>query len=97
MSEYTNYGGSNGAIKPIKTPKPTLGPKEILIKITHTGVCATDLAYLEYGIALGHEGVGIVEEIGSAVTQFKVGDRVGGGYHRTITQLSLRPLCSSND
>jgi hypothetical protein len=83
-AEFTNFGGANGAIKPVQTAKPTVGPRDVLIKITHSGVCATDLAYVEYGIALGHEGVGVVEAIGDEVTQFKVGDRAGGGYHRML-------------
>lgn len=82
MAEYTVYRGAEGEIKPSSVQKPELGPKDILLKITHSGVCATDLAYVPYGIALGHEGVGIVEAIGSEVTQFKVGERAGGGYHR---------------
>ena len=81
-SEYTVYRGVEGLIKPSVVQKPELGPKDILVKITHSGVCGTDLAYLPYGLALGHEGVGIVEAIGSEVTQFKVGERAGGGYHR---------------
>ncbi|KAH7123625.1 chaperonin 10-like protein [Dendryphion nanum] len=81
-SEYTVFRGVDGAVKQATTPLLALGPKEILVKITHSGLCATDLAYLPYGLALGHEGVGIVEAIGSEVTQFKVGERAGGGYHR---------------
>lgn len=81
-SEYRVFRGVDGAIKPSSTQKPPLGPKDILVKITHSGVCATDLGYVPYGIALGHEGVGIVEAVGSDVTQFKVGERAGGGYHR---------------
>lgn len=82
MSQYTVYRGAEGQIKSSSVQKPELGPKDILVKITHSGVCATDLAYVPFGIALGHEGVGIVEAIGSEVTQFKVGERAGGGYHR---------------
>lgn len=59
-----------------------LASKEILLKITHSSLCGTDLTYAGSGIALGHEGVGIVAEIGSEVTHLKVGDRAGGGYHR---------------
>jgi Zn-dependent alcohol dehydrogenase len=51
FSEYTVFRGAEGAIKPAYVQKPQLGPKEILIKITHSGVCATDLAYVQYGIA----------------------------------------------
>ncbi|KAF2809004.1 GroES-like protein [Mytilinidion resinicola] len=80
--DTTTYHGVSGDVKPTTTALPALGPKEILIKITHTGLCASDLAYIPYGIALGHEGVGTVLAIGSEVTQFAVGDRAGGGYHR---------------
>ncbi|KAK0104273.1 hypothetical protein ONS96_005365 [Cadophora gregata f. sp. sojae] len=59
-----------------------LGPKEILIKITHSSLCYTDIHMMSSGIALGHEGVGIIEKVGSGVTTLKVGDRAGGGYLR---------------
>ncbi|KAF2204468.1 GroES-like protein [Delitschia confertaspora ATCC 74209] len=81
-TEYTIYRGIEGAVKEASAHIKPLGPKEILVKITHSGLCGTDLAYVPYGIALGHEGVGIVEAIGSDVTQFEIGDRAGGGYHR---------------
>ena len=69
-------------VKSIQSNLPVLGPLDVLIKITHSSLCGTDLAYIAYGIALGHEGIGTVQEVGSAVTQLKIGDRVGGGYHR---------------
>ncbi|ORY05055.1 chaperonin 10-like protein [Clohesyomyces aquaticus] len=81
-SEYTVYRGVEGVVKKSSAQLPPLGPKDILLKITHSGVCGTDLGYMPFGIALGHEGVGIVQAVGSDVTQFKVGDRAGGGYHR---------------
>ncbi|KAH8732731.1 chaperonin 10-like protein [Phaeosphaeriaceae sp. PMI808] len=81
-SEFTVFRGVEGAIKAHPMQKPQLGSKDVLIKITHSGVCASDLAYVGFGIALGHEGVGIVEAVGNEVTQFKVGERAGGGYHR---------------
>lgn len=63
---------------------PELGPKDVVVRITHTGLCASDVAMVKLGapVALGHEGVGIVELVGFDVKQLKVGDRVGGGYHR---------------
>lgn len=65
-------------------PKPALAkPSDALVKITHTTICGTDLAILKGGVAtvqpgrvLGHEGVGIVEEVGNAVSAFKPGDKV---------------------
>ena len=65
-------------------PKPTIiEPSDALIKISKTTICGTDLHILKGdvpevtdGRILGHEGVGIVEEVGSAVTEFKKGDHV---------------------
>ncbi|RFU31731.1 hypothetical protein B7463_g4598, partial [Scytalidium lignicola] len=85
MSSIKNvvYRGVDGALKQVVTDVPkVLGPKQILVKITHSGLCASDLYAIPYHATLGHEGVGIVEAIGSEVTQFKVGDRAGGGYLR---------------
>ncbi len=61
------------------------GPKkgEVLIKVTHTGVCHTDAFTLSgddpegiFPAVLGHEGAGIVVEVGEGVTSVKPGDHV---------------------
>ena len=65
-------------------PKPGItSPTDAIVKITKTTICGTDLHILKGDVAsckpgriLGHEGVGVVDEVGSAVTSFKVGDRV---------------------
>jgi alcohol dehydrogenase len=65
-------------------PKPTLQlPTDAIVRITTTSICGTDLHILKGdlpavtdGRILGHEGIGIVEQIGTAVTEFKVGDKV---------------------
>ncbi|KAL2060707.1 hypothetical protein VTL71DRAFT_9348 [Oculimacula yallundae] len=76
-------GNTKGAItKSSVDISSDLGPKEVLIKITHSSLCYTDIHMMEFGCALGHEGVGIVEKVGSEVTTLKVGDRAGGGYLR---------------
>jgi aryl-alcohol dehydrogenase len=55
---------------------------ELLVKIVATGLCHTDLAVQHGDLpgafpqVLGHEGAGIVEQIGSSVTDFEVGDHV---------------------
>ncbi|WP_225182442.1 zinc-dependent alcohol dehydrogenase family protein [Pectobacterium aroidearum] len=56
---------------------------DALVKIIKTTICGSDLhilkgdmPYVPSGRVLGHEGIGIVEEIGDAVTQFKKGDKV---------------------
>ncbi|MDE2466006.1 MAG: NAD(P)-dependent alcohol dehydrogenase [Alphaproteobacteria bacterium] len=54
---------------------------EIRVRIAGVGLCHTDLVFRETGsiappVVLGHEGSGIVEEVGAAVTKVKPGDRV---------------------
>lgn len=64
--------------------KPVISaPTDAIVKITKTTICGTDLHILKGdvptckpGTILGHEGVGIIEEVGPAVTLFKAGDRV---------------------
>lgn len=75
----------DGKVQKVPVDIPDLGPNDVLLKITHSGLCHTDIFMIDYGMALGHEGVGIVEEIGSAVTNFKIGDRAGGGYLRNVS------------
>lgn len=67
-----------------EVPKPQLlHPTDALIKMEKTTICGTDLHILKGdvpsvipGRILGHEGVGVVEEVGAAVTKFKKGDKV---------------------
>lgn len=74
----------NGEIKRVHSELPAeLGQNSVLLKITHSSLCHTDILLAPYGLALGHEGVGIVEKVGSSVTSFKIGDRAGAGYHRS--------------
>ncbi|KAE8447020.1 hypothetical protein EG329_011154 [Mollisiaceae sp. DMI_Dod_QoI] len=77
------YRGVEGAVKKVADVElPELGPKDVLIKITHASLCGTDVHMIPHGMALGHEGVGIVEKVGSEVKTLKVGDRAGAGYLR---------------
>jgi uncharacterized zinc-type alcohol dehydrogenase-like protein len=63
-----------------------LGPRDVLIKIAYAGICHSDIhtAREEWGEAIfplvpGHEIAGTVEEVGSEVDKYSVGDRVGVG------------------
>ena len=63
---------------------PSPGPQQILVRVLACGVCRTDLHVVDaelpqipYPITPGHEVVGRVVESGSAVTRFRMGDRVG--------------------
>ena len=77
------YGGPG--VKSLEDrPKPAIQtPSDAIVKITKTTICGTDLHILKgdvptckAGRILGHEGVGIVDEVGAAVTAFKKGDHV---------------------
>jgi alcohol dehydrogenase len=65
-------------------PKPKLQmPTDAVVKLTRTTICGTDLHILKGdvptcrpGTVLGHEGVGVIDAVGSGVVSFKPGDRV---------------------
>jgi threonine dehydrogenase-like Zn-dependent dehydrogenase len=65
-------------------PDPTIEkPTDAIIRITSSGICGSDLhlyevlgPFIDAGDILGHEPMGIVEEVGAEVTQIKPGDRV---------------------
>ena len=73
-------------VAPFSFERRTLGPNDILITITHCGVCHTDIhmSRNEWGGALypmvpGHEIIGHIAQIGSEVTKFSVGEQAGVG------------------
>src|SRR2546426_9281305 len=72
-----------GDVKVMDVPKPAIkGADEVLVRVTLGAICGSDLpAYhgripMSPGELLGHEFVGVVEEVGSGVKRFKRGDRV---------------------
>ena len=71
-----------GAIKLREVPRPVPGLGEALIRVTLTTICGTDVHILrgEYpvrpGLVVGHEPVGVVEELGPGVYGYEPGDRV---------------------
>jgi D-arabinitol dehydrogenase (NADP+) len=63
-------------------PMPPVGPLDVRIKINQSGVCGTDV-HLHHGTYIGvypltpgHETIGEIDEVGSEVTRFRVGERV---------------------
>lgn len=66
-------------------PVPDVGPTDALVRITTTTICGTDVHILrgeypvEKGLTVGHEPVGIIEKLGSAVTGYREGQRVIAG------------------
>ena len=67
-------------VEEVERPRP--GPGEALIRVTLTTICGTDVHIVkgEYpvrpGLTLGHEPVGIIEELGAGITGYEVGERV---------------------
>ncbi|WP_067842751.1 zinc-dependent alcohol dehydrogenase [Amphibacillus sediminis] len=82
MKAVTYQGIKNIEVKEVEDPK-ILKPDDMIVKVTSTAICGSDL-HLIHGMipnlhedyVIGHEPVGIVEEVGSEVTKVKKGDRV---------------------
>ena len=66
-------------------PIPDVGPNDALLRVTTTTICGTDVHILkgEYpvqrGLTIGHEPVGVIEKLGSAVMGYKEGQRAIAG------------------
>ena len=82
MLTYTYI--SKGKFGLVEKPKPTIQhERDAIVRVTLASICSSDL-HIKHGsvpravegITVGHEMVGIVEEVGSAVTHVKPGDRV---------------------
>ncbi|GIL74895.1 hypothetical protein Vretimale_2519 [Volvox reticuliferus] len=76
----------SGVLSPFTFDRRPVGPTDVRIQITHAGICHSDLHQVKnewggsiYPMVPGHEIVGIVTEVGSAVSKFKPGDRAGVG------------------
>lgn len=74
-------------------PVPTPGPRDVRIKVSKVGICGTDRHIWEWdewasnripvGIITGHEFVGVIDKVGSAVTKYEPGQRVSAEGHLT--------------
>ena len=82
MLAYTYIDKGHFAL--VEKPKPTLNePTDAIVRVTMSSICSSDL-HIKHGsvpravrgITVGHEMVGVVEEVGSEVTNVKPGDRV---------------------
>ena len=82
MKAYTYI--DKGRFELVDKPKPTIQePTDAIVRVTISSICTSDL-HIKHGsvpkavpgITVGHEMVGIVEELGSEVQGFREGDRV---------------------
>lgn len=82
MKAVTWQGKRNVSVEEV--PDPVIQkPTDVIIKVTSTAICGSDLhlyevmaPFMEKGDILGHEPMGIVQEVGESVVKLKVGDRV---------------------
>lgn len=80
MKALVFWGPNQIELEERPIPKPSYG--DVIIKVTLTTICGTDLHILkgEYpvlpGLILGHEAVGVIHEIGPGVKGYNIGDRV---------------------
>jgi threonine 3-dehydrogenase len=94
-----------------EAPVPTIGPSDVLIKISKTAICGTDLHIYNWDewsqktipvpMITGHEFVGTIASMGTEVKGFKIGDRVSGEGHIACNlcrncKAGLRHLCRKN-
>ena len=77
----------NGELRPFSYELDQLGPEQVDIKVSHCGVCHSDLSMINnewgmtnYPLVPGHEIIGEVIAAGNAVKNLKVGDKVGLGW-----------------
>src|SRR5580765_5974784 len=74
------HGPGDIRIESVLRPHP--GPGEAVIRVTLTTICGTDVHMLkgEYpvrpGLIVGHEPVGVIEELGPGIVGYEVGERV---------------------
>jgi len=74
-----------GRIALDEKPIPEVGPLDALLRVTTTTICGTDVHIMkgeypvESGLTIGHEPVGVIEKLGSAVTGYSEGQRVIAG------------------
>ncbi len=82
MKAVVFHGVGDIRLDDVREPK-IKEPTDAIVSLTASAICGTDLhmvrgtmGEMKSGTIMGHEGVGVVEELGSAVRDFKIGDRV---------------------
>ncbi|MDR2896342.1 MAG: NAD(P)-dependent alcohol dehydrogenase [Propionibacteriaceae bacterium] len=108
MSTVHAYGFSSptSPCRPLDIDRRDPGPHDVLFDIAYCGICHSDIhtarsewSQATYPLVVGHEITGIVREVGSEVTDFKPGDKVGVGCmvdscgHCRYCQQGLEQFC----
>ena len=88
MKTVTAYAtpAAKAPFEKIEIQRRDLNPEDVLIKIAYAGICHSDIhtgrgewGEVDYPLVPGHEIAGTVEEVGSSVQKYQVGDKVGVG------------------
>src|SRR5882757_5595808 len=89
MSNYNAYAATTakGPLEPFSFDLGELGPEEVEIKVTHCGICHSDLSMLDndwgmsnYPFVPGHEVVGTISALGAEAKGLRIGQKVGLGW-----------------
>ena len=89
MQDYKGYAASRpkGPLEPFSFNPGPLGPEDVEIKVTHCGICHSDLSMIDnewglstYPLVPGHEATGTVLAMGERAKGLTIGQRVGVGW-----------------
>lgn len=84
MRAVVKYGRQDKNVEVRDMPEPTMGPDQVLIEVRATGVCGSDVHMwreqqswaVKQPLVLGHEFCGVIADVGTNVSGFKIGQRV---------------------
>jgi alcohol dehydrogenase, propanol-preferring len=100
LKRLCNLRDNHEPLKLIELPQPVPNDKELLLKVSACGVCHTELDEIEGRISLvklplilGHQVIGRIEAIGSKVSSFNIGERVGVAW--IFTACGICKFCQS--
>ena len=103
--EFNAYtaSGPKGRLEPFSFDPGPLEPEDVEIKVTHCGLCHSDLSMLDnewgmsqYPFVPGHEVTGTVVALGEAAKGLKLGQRVGLGWSSQSSWLATNAFPGSN-
>lgn len=103
MRAVVKYRQEDGNTELREIPVPQPGPGDVLIKVSHIGICGSD-PHIFHGqtsfplaipLVLGHEFSGVIESVGSAVSEWRPGDRVTVETHNGACGRCL--MCRTNN
>ena len=98
------FPGQEGTFYRTNLPEPVPGPGQVKIKVMAASICASDIHALynglmadryRYPVIIGHEGAGVVVEVGEGVEDIRVGDRVTA--ETTLTSCGTCEYCRKGE